>query len=292
MAERRPADGLARLLQRLLSKGTIPDSSLSGRSRRRLAGLLESGVLRRERSGSGFRIVVGSREYLRRWISKSYPSGLLVDRCAGSGRAAAVAALRDSHRASVPGSCPVLLRGFGDAALDSEGGSFPVGKLTDGYGVAALMVGPGCGWRWSGGVAVVENMEAFLRFEELGAPQRLAAYAAGRMHSALLGWLASPRMSKALPVHFGDYDPVGLDEYLRLREACPGRAELYLPEGLQPLFARYSNPGLLRGTEAILRRLRRCGLPEVRRVVELIDRHGAGLEQEALLLGRAGSEQG
>jgi hypothetical protein len=92
-------------------------------------------------------------------------------------------------------------------------------------------------------------------------------------------------MRKARVLHFGDYDPVGLDEYLRLREACPGRAELYLPQGLERLFARYSKPGLLRGTEAVLRRLRDCGLPEVRRVVDLMDRHGAGLEQEALLLG-------
>lgn len=285
MAELRPADGLARLLLRLLSEGSVPDSSLSGRSRSRLAGLLESGVLRRERSGAGFRVVVGSIEHLRRWIRDRYPTGLLIDGAAGQGRAGAVAALRDSRRASVPSSCPVLLRGFGNAVLDSEEGRFPVAELTDAYGVAALVVGADCGWRWEGRLAVVENSELFLSFEELGRPEGLAVYAAGRMHSALLGWLASPQMSDAVPVHFGDYDPVGLDEYLRLREACPGRVELYLPEDLERLFARYSKPGLLRGTEAVLRRLRGCGLPEVRRVVGLMDRHGAGLEQEALLLG-------
>lgn len=284
MAELRPADGLAGLLRRLLSEGSVPDSSLSGRSRRRLAGLLESGVLRRERSGAGFRVVVESTEHLQRWIRHQYPSGLMVDEAAGRERAGAVAALRDSHRASVPHRCPVLLRGFGEVALKSESGTCPVAELTDGYGVAALVVGADCGWSWEGRLAVVENMEVFLRFEELGLKVPLVAYAAGRMHSALLGWLASGAMRKARVLHFGDYDPVGLDEYLRLREACPGRAELYLPDGLERLFARYSKPGLLRGTEAVLRRLRDCGLPEVRRVVDLMDRHGAGLEQEALLL--------
>ncbi|MBD3207820.1 hypothetical protein GF319_15930, partial [Candidatus Bathyarchaeota archaeon] len=206
-------------------------------------------------------------EHLQRWISHQYPSGLMVDVAPGRKRAGAVAALRDSHRASVPDSCPVLLRGFGEAGLVSDEGTFPVAQLTGRYGVAALMVGADCGWSWEGQLAVVENMEVFAGFEALDAEPELAAYAAGRMHSALLAWLASPQMTNALPVHFGDYDPVGLDEYLRLRRVLPDRARLYVPDDLEELFSRYSNPALLQGSEAVLRRLRSCSLPEVRRVV-------------------------
>jgi hypothetical protein len=54
---------------------------------------------------------------------------------------------------------------------------------------------------------------------------------------------------------------------------------------LEARFAKFSNRELLkkRNSQAMLAQLRRSDLLAVRRVVELIDRHNAGLEQEALL---------
>jgi len=45
-------------------------------------------------------------------------------------------------------------------------------------------------------------------------------------------------------------------------------------------------------SQAMLARLRRSELPSVSRVVELIDRHNAGLEQEALLLDFSAEQSG
>lgn len=91
-------------------------------------------------------------------------------------------------------------------------------------------------------------------------------------------------MARTRIIHCGDYDPVGLDEYLRLQTACPERTELHLPSNLEILLSRYGKKELLAGNTAVLARLRKSRVLEVRRVVELMDRYGSGLEQEILLL--------
>jgi hypothetical protein len=88
-------------------------------------------------------------------------------------------------------------------------------------------------------------------------------------------------------LHLPDYDPVGLSEFQRLRSRLGQRVALYLPPDLENLFAQFSKRKLLanRSSQAILARIRKSDSPEIRRVVDLMDRHNAGLEQEALLLG-------
>jgi hypothetical protein len=71
---------------------------------------------------------------------------------------------------------------------------------------------------------------------------------------------------------------------LRIKRACPGRAELFLPTDLEKLFIRYGKAQLLRDSRAVLARLRKSADIEVRYVFELMDRYGVGLEQEALLI--------
>ena len=92
-------------------------------------------------------------------------------------------------------------------------------------------------------------------------------------------------MVRASILHCGDYDPVGLDDYLRVKTACPGRTTLYLPANLEDLLVRYGKKELLQSSTAVLARLRKIEDQEVRQIVRLLDQHGVGLEQEALLLG-------
>jgi hypothetical protein len=88
-------------------------------------------------------------------------------------------------------------------------------------------------------------------------------------------------------MHFPDYDPVGMDEYLRIKRTCPKRADLYRPDNLERLFSRYGKAQLLEDSAAVLARLRENTDSDVRGVVELMDRFGVGLEQEALLIDAA-----
>jgi len=51
-------------------------------------------------------------------------------------------------------------------------------------------------------------------------------------------------MSSCRIVHYGDWDPVGLDEYLRIKDACPELTSFFVPDNLeewnQPLNVLYS----------------------------------------------------
>jgi hypothetical protein len=93
-------------------------------------------------------------------------------------------------------------------------------------------------------------------------------------------------MLQASILHCGDYDPVGLDEYLRIKTACPDRTKLYLPANLEVLLSRYGKKELLQSSASVLDRLRKTEDHEVRRIIKLLDQYGVGLEQEALLLGQ------
>jgi len=119
----------------------------------------------------------------------------------------------------------------------------------------------------------------------MGVPATVALYACGRLSDLALQWLGSPELSQCLFTHCGDYDPVGLDEFLRLKKVVGDRVRLHIPANLCDLAGTYGRPELLRDSAAVLRRLRGSSDSSVRRVVQILDETGCGLEQEALLLG-------
>ena len=281
-------DSFARHLARLLEKGSLPARSLAARDRSRLQSLLDAGVLAEERQGAGRSVVLHDETALQAFIHSLYPHGL-TGGLAGHlpPRSRAVAFRRDAKMAVRGGAEAVLLRGFGNAFLSSEAGTLPVAEWTRQAGAAALLLDDKTpAWGCDGMLAIVENQEVFVHFETLGSAADLALYVGGRLSGRVIDWLASSPMSACRIVHWGDYDPVGLDEYLRLSRACPGRTRLHLPEDIDQLFARYGKRELIEKGQTILRRLRKSADPAVRLVVGLMDRYGAGLEQEALLIGR------
>ncbi|MEJ2033643.1 MAG: hypothetical protein P8Y63_11515 [Deltaproteobacteria bacterium] len=277
-------DGLAEKLSLLLYQGSLPASRLTTRDRLRLSTLFDTGAVTEERSGAGRRLVVKSHEALTAYIAQNYPSGLEGSRGNFAPRSRAVADLRDSKKAHESGPPTVLLRGFGNCQLYAKDQVLPIAHWTQLAGVAALCLKEDWHWGFRGILAVVENAEVFWNFEKLCTGAQLALYAQGRLSGRVLAWLASPEMVQARILHCGDYDPVGLDEYLRLKAACPERADLYLPPDLEDLLARYGKRELLIDNVAVLDRLRKTDDPLVRQVVLMMDRWGVGLEQEALLL--------
>jgi len=199
-------------------------------------------------------------------------------------RSAAVGLHRDAKRARTTTGEPVLIRAIADSSASAGDDVVDLRELTALTGSACLVIENGSGWQLEGRIAVVENLEVFLHFEKLSLDTPVAIYAGGRLSGRVLDWLASPSMSQCAYLHCGDYDPVGLDEYLRLRNRLADRVALYSPDSLPGLFARYGKRDLLRDSEAILARLRHTANDDVRAIVGLMDDTGCGLEQEALLL--------
>ncbi len=277
-------DALAQKLSLLLTVGNLASSRLTERDCSRLRSLFETGVLEVVRSGGGKKVVVVNRDALDTFILRNYPSGLEGREESSTPRSKAVAEFRDSKKARETGPLTVLLRGVDNCELRSGTKVLPVAELTELAGVAALHLG-GREWEYTGVLAVVENLEVFWNFEKLRTGAQMALYAQGRLSGRIVGWLSSQAMAEARIIHCGDYDPVGLDEYLRLKGACPERVELFLPANLEVLLSRYGKRELLQGSNgAILARLRKTEDQQVDKVVTMLDRYGVGLEQEVLLL--------
>jgi len=280
-------DSLAKQLSKLIAGGALPLSTFSQRNLELLRSLIETNVLEIVRSGGGQQIRVLRPDALQDFVQARYPSGLHgIEDDSLTPRARAVANRRDAKRTRRTDAEPVMVRGFGEAKLFcKEETVLPIVELTQLAGVTAfLLTDEPPVWEFSGTIVTVENLECFLHIEQIIPEVQLAIYAAGRLSERVLHWLASPEISNCQVWHFGDYDPVGLDEYLRLNRIRPNHTELYIPPDLEKRIKMFGKRQLLEDNTAILSRLRKEENSTVRFVVELLDRYGMGLEQESLLI--------
>ncbi len=276
------------VLRALLERGDLPVSALGRGNLAALRSLFESGALARERVGTGVVIRVRQRAAVEALARYLYPLGLapVTPEDATVPRAHAIACVRNAKRSRRAAAEPVLLRAFRPVALSGpDGKRLDVFALTTLAGVAALTLSDAPPWGVAGTLAVVENLELFYSVERVVPDADLALYAGGRLSGRVLAWLGGDAMRAARMLHVGDYDPVGLSEYLRLKAACGPRAALHVPANLATLMRRYGKPALLGGRNgALLRTLRATDDAAVAAVVALMDETGCGLEQEALLI--------
>lgn len=278
-------DSLAKHLRTLLQGKRVAAGKISTRNRKKLQPLLATDVLEEVRIGGGRSVMLCDRAALLAYVKKYYPSGLeKKTELKGSPRSNAIAQLRDAKKASVTDAEILSLRAGGSVdILSLDGKLLPLVEWCNLAGVAAVRLDKASQWAGSGVIAIVENLEVFIHFEKLGFEADLIVYAAGRLSERVLRWLSSLGMQSCQIVHFGDYDPVGVDEYLRLKKACPGRVEMYVPDDLEALLSQYGKPALLEDSKAILSRLRTEKDETARDLVLLMDRYNCGLEQEVLL---------
>ena len=274
---------LATKLRSLAEQGFVAESACGAAMVRELRRLQEAGLVARERGGGGWRYVVRNPEALRDVLGRRLPTTDGSD----VGRVAGVARYRDSK--AVPNDTPpvvVVTRAFRDVLLAPGGEACTATDATMQHGVFAFVLGPGTAYRVAGSVALVENPALLLRFGELGLGVDMAISTHGRAHGRIIEWLAAQDHPGFRALHLPDYDPTGLLEFQKLRQALGSRVSLHRPDDLAGRFARYSSRRLLDGLQSRenLARLRSSPWPEVREVVALMDLHNAGLEQESLLV--------
>ncbi|WP_103028126.1 hypothetical protein [Salinibacter altiplanensis] len=292
------ADGLIQTLARLLEEGSVPWSSVSVKQRDQLRSLCEAGVLTTERSGGGRRLAVQNEEVVRRFAEDKYPAGLDGARAAADRGAEeplqaseAVAHFRDAKRGAA-GDEVLLFRGLPGTTIIYEGAPLRIGRLTKVAGVAAVLLGPGTEIAVEEPLAIVENREAFLRFDELGTAARLACFGRGRLSNQALEWLGSLDVGRDAICHCPDYDPVGLSEFQRLHDACGERVRLFWPDGLEALLEQYGKADLYESNTTLLNGMDDSSHPTIKKLMVLLQQHGRGLEQEILLSKNAGEEGG
>lgn len=273
-------------LAALLEQSSLPKSACSGALLKFLKPLMDADVVAEERSGAGRRLVVRDASAVRAFFESRFPDIALSDET--STRITGVARFRDSK--TLAGDTPdiVLLRAWSDTALWCGGAPVPAATTTKAHGLFSFVLAPGSRYELRAACALVENPAMLLSFERLSltTTMPIALYAGGRVSGRVLRWLANVSGPGFHLTHFPDYDPVGLSEFVRVRAALGDRARLHLPSHLGEAFSRFANADLLRreASQALLPGLRTSRLPEVRTVLDLIERHNAGLEQEALLV--------
>jgi hypothetical protein len=268
----------------LLEEGAMPRSACSGSLLKTLQPLLYAGVVVEERSGGGRRLVVRDAAALQEFSRLHFPDIPVSDGL--SSRATGVARFRDSKAFASDTPEIVSVRAWSEKALSQKGQPSGAAVATARHGVFSFLLAGAEHYTLRGPCALVENPDVFTQFEYFQLPVGLVIYGHGRTSNRLVDWLSTMTSPDFQLLHLPDYDPVGLTEFERLRSRLGKRVRLHLPHNLDQQFARFSSRTLLKhaNSQSMLASLRRTASPEVRNVVALIDRHNAGLEQEALLL--------
>lgn len=276
------------VLHRLALQGSLAESSCGPSLLRVLGPLLRGGILARQKSGAGQRIAVINQSRFSAFLAREFPHeqadvSHMPVRVQGVGR------FRDTKTVRGASDEIVCVRGWHDGALLRNDDPVAVAEPTRDHGVFAFLLTGNSAYQLQGTIATVENPTLFALFERLHAGFDLVLYTSGRLSRQLIAWLALQKVGGLKIVHFGDYDPAGLDDYRRLRTACGEAVVLYCPEDLPRLFRTYGNARLLDGanTQSVLKRLRSFKDATVASVVKLIEEFNAGLEQEALLLAKS-----
>lgn len=288
-----PLNPLANLLHQLLTTGEVVRSKISVRAEKDLAKLFDLGALREERRGGGWVVVVANKVSVLRFADRQFPSGLFGENDTSAGRRTQ-SLNRFGDTKSMPGLGFefVLLRAFGNAQVTTKiynrAIKIDAPEITRQTGCVALTLLDNNDIAGlphiNGNVATVEGPELFYRFDWAAVDVSVAILIGGRISERLLNWVASPMIEGQL-THFGDYDPVGLDEYRKLKERAP-RASFYLPVNLESHFKenRFLKPDLMDKSSALLPRLAKTKDTSISTVIDLMQRYGGGVEQEVLLV--------
>jgi hypothetical protein len=271
-------------LEALLEEGSLPSSRCTRQFLQLVQPLIAGGVLLYRRAGAGRALAVQNVAALREFIRRRYPEADGAD--LASPRIIGVAQFRDSKVLGPDPARMISLRGWNDHAIRRNREPVKIAAATKENGVFAFLLEERSEFTLHGRCALVENPAALIHFERLGLKADLVIYGGGRISRSTVKWLGSMDDPSFRLIHLPDYDPVGLSEFIRLREALGERVQLHLPEDLAARFERMSNPALLRRSrsQALLANVRRSTLQSVRAVVDLIEKHNAGLEQEALFI--------
>ncbi|MDB5389031.1 MAG: hypothetical protein JWM11_4677 [Planctomycetaceae bacterium] len=288
-----------RFLRRLRDSQSsgIPQSAIPKNCTEVLAALQTCGAVefKRPTSRRGLVLCVRSEEAFNKFVGARLPQGLDVDISAVSDRATSVVMLADAKAVRKGIGQGILVRsikpGIEIYSTDDED-RIHVSDLTNQAGVAAIQLSNERTWGFAGDIVVVENEDAFWRYDVVLPKADLAIFGSGNSSARLLQWLASPAMAQCRITHWGDYDPVGVCQYLRLVDACSDRVTSFAPPTIDELLPKFGKRELVTHQSQFLNRLRaHPSNSYVRRMVDLFDRHRRGLEQEILLCWHAAGGQ-
>lgn len=271
-------------LLELIERGALPASQCGRAFLKLIAPLLAGGAVVERKSGAGRQFAVKNADVVREFHLRRFPAGVSSPD-AGS-RVTGVGRYRDSKALANDTGEIISLRVWQNAVVVKNGKPVSAALLTAAHGVFSFLLTRDCPYELRGPCALVENPAVFAAAEQLQLDIGAVIYGHGQISNRKLDWLARMPSATFKLIHLPDYDPFGLTEFQRLQSRLGNRVTLHVPADLETRFSLYGNRDLLAKakTRAMLAQLRRSDSDVILQIIELIDRHNAGLEHEALLL--------
>jgi hypothetical protein len=160
---------------------------------------------------------------------------------------------------------------------------------TQGAGVLAISPTDEAIWRTQSPIWLVENQALFDRTDWLPGNEAISlAWYSGHLRNHLIDWLAQQQNSTI--TLFPDYDGVGLQNYLRLKQQLGPRASFWLMPDWHQKLQRFGSNSLWQDTQREFRAAVQGleGLldeePELKHLIGTMQSLGLALEQEAIWL--------
>ncbi|MGL5343505.1 MAG: DUF7281 domain-containing protein [Plesiomonas sp.] len=172
---------------------------------------------------------------------------------------------------------------------NTEGHQLDLRYATDHQGAAVLAINPQNHWYTEGSLWLVENQALFDRLDWLPDTDNITvAYYSGQLPNTVIEWLLeSPRASAIW--FFPDYDGVGLLNYARIKSKLANAVRFWLmPDWLQQLTdlgSQHLWQSSQREFNAMLQHIAYPKFePELKHLIDTMQRQGKALEQEAVWL--------
>lgn len=257
---------------KLLEVETMPNSNLSMtvRGSTDWQNWLAAGFVEAERRGSSLYFRVIDREALREIFHQKFPGeadndGSAVDNVRAFGDSKARAR-------TTQGVC--FLRGWQTASIN--GCTVDLDEATQRFGLFAAVLSD----LQADQICLVENLDSFLQAEKVVGTDWLLLHTYGRVGKEWLQKISCHEM-----LVFSDYDFVGLEEFLRVRDVFP-EARFFMPDQYEALWIKYAKPLKKRdgGEQLATRRVSGSQHPVVVSIREQLLRTGKFLEQQALFM--------
>lgn len=254
--------------QTLLDSHCISESKISKYVKRsdHYQQLLDNGVLVKMKKGRGFNICIKKFDEFHKFFKYSFPSGDINT----TTRADNIRKLRNSKAIKIDREPVFFFRGFNSIIMNCV--KFNAKEATYNFGLFAckkpvISVNKIC---------FVENLDTFLEAEKLFGKNYLYIHKYGRIGVKYLKNITA----KTEVLVFSDYDYVGLNEFLTIKEIYPN-AKFYIPPNYDNLFKKYSTP--LKDGQAPSKKLNQCQISTIVKIREQVKKTTQFLEQEFLI---------
>ena len=261
---------LERWLNKLIENGSLPESSIPKSAITGVNNLIDLEYIQKMPVKNGIKFVLIDEDSLVNWMARIIKN---IDSNQTHDRAYAASKFRTAKK-STKNYPKVEIRFLkNNTNVPSQ-----FKELQDRIGSVNYYLTKEESWL-TGKIVLIENIESFLNSDDYFPNCDIAVYYSGNISDSLINCLND---SECTIVFFPDYDPVGMNNYCKIKDRLGDRVELFVPQNISELFESSSYRIIDKNkNREILASLNRRSLPdEVIPIIQLIQKHHGGAEQE------------